>query len=121
MKDLHRDGATQPEVRCPVNARGRTGSDPLAQRIAAVHQIAVSLVGGPRGPRHPSRRSRRRPRVVDGDGGIHLTSSEVTVARQVLSEYQPAPGLFPTGHIPTRRDAVLAEYADVIERTVEQL
>ena len=55
--------------------------------------------------------------LADGPTEVH----KVTVARQVLSEYQPAPGLFPTGHIPTRRDAVLAEYADVIERTVEQL
>jgi acyl-CoA dehydrogenase len=55
--------------------------------------------------------------LADGPTEVH----KVTVARQVLSEYQPAPGLFPTAHIPTRRDAVLAEYADVIERTVEQL
>ena len=35
--------------------------------------------------------------LADGPTEVH----KVTVARQVLSEYQPAPGLFPTGHLPT--------------------
>ncbi|HEY1280089.1 MAG TPA: acyl-CoA dehydrogenase family protein [Acidimicrobiales bacterium] len=55
--------------------------------------------------------------LADGPTEVH----KVTLARQVLSEYTPTDGLFPTGHLPTRRDAVMARYADVIERHVEQL
>ena len=56
--------------------------------------------------------------LADGPTEVH----KVTVARQVLSEYQPAPGLFPTA--PPARPAATPcspAYADVIERTVEQL
>ena len=55
--------------------------------------------------------------LADGPTEVH----KVTVARQVLSEYQPAPGLFPTGHLPARRAEVMARYADVIEGVVQQL
>jgi acyl-CoA dehydrogenase len=55
--------------------------------------------------------------LADGPTEVH----KVTVARQVLSEYQPVDGLFPTGHIPTRRDAVIERYRDVIEKHVIQL
>ena len=37
----------------------------------------------------------------DGPSEIH----KVTVARQVLKDYQPAPGLWPSEHLPTRREA----------------
>jgi acyl-CoA dehydrogenase len=33
----------------------------------------------------------------------------------VLRGYQPAPGLFPTEHIPTRRAQARARYAAVLE------
>ncbi len=46
---------------------------------------------------------------------------KVTVARQVLSEHSPIESLFPTGHLPTRRDAAIARYRDVIEQHVVQL
>jgi len=55
--------------------------------------------------------------LADGPTDVH----KVTVARHVLSEYTPAEGLFPTAHLPTRRDEVLACHEDVIERQVEQL
>jgi acyl-CoA dehydrogenase len=55
--------------------------------------------------------------LADGPTEVH----KVTVARQVLSQYAPTDGLFPTGHLPTLRDAARARYADVIERHVTQL
>jgi acyl-CoA dehydrogenase len=55
--------------------------------------------------------------LADGPTEVH----KVTLARQVLSQYEPTEGLFPTGHLPTRRDEVMKRYADVIERHVEQL
>ena len=55
--------------------------------------------------------------LADGPTEVH----KVTVARQVLSEYKPTDGMFPTGHIPARREAAIARYRDVIERHVAQL
>ena len=55
--------------------------------------------------------------LADGPTEVH----KVTVARQVLSEYQPTDGLFPARHIPARREEAIARYRDVIERHVVQL
>jgi len=40
----------------------------------------------------------------DGPSEVHKT----TVARRVLKRYSPAPGLWPTQHLPTRRDEARA-------------
>jgi acyl-CoA dehydrogenase len=50
--------------------------------------------------------------LADGPTETH----KVVVARQVLKEYQPHPGLFPNGHLPTRRDAARQKYAEFLER-----
>jgi acyl-CoA dehydrogenase len=55
--------------------------------------------------------------LADGPTEVH----KVTVARQVLSEYRPTEGKFPTRHIPARREEAIARYRDVIERHVAQL
>ena len=55
--------------------------------------------------------------LADGPTEVH----KVTVARQLLSEHSPIESLFPTGHLPTRRDAAIARYRDVIEQHVVQL
>lgn len=47
----------------------------------------------------------RAARVYDGPDEVH----RVTVARQVLRGYSPAPGLWPTEHIPTRRAEALSQ------------
>jgi acyl-CoA dehydrogenase len=51
--------------------------------------------------------------IADGPTEVH----KVTVARQVLGRYSPAPGLFPTAHLPARKDAARAKYADLLERS----
>jgi acyl-CoA dehydrogenase len=46
---------------------------------------------------------------------------KVTVAKQVLRDHQPSPGLWPTQHLPTRREAALAKYAEQLEHEVGNL
>lgn len=48
--------------------------------------------------------------LADGPTEVHKT----TLARSLLRGVQPAPGLWPTEHIPAKRDAALAKYADVL-------
>jgi acyl-CoA dehydrogenase len=43
---------------------------------------------------------------------------KVTVARQILKNYQPAEGLFPTMHLPPRREEARKRFADLLEREV---
>jgi acyl-CoA dehydrogenase len=50
--------------------------------------------------------------LVDGPTEVH----KATVARQTLRSYQPAPGLFPTEHSPTRRAAARQRHAAELER-----
>jgi acyl-CoA dehydrogenase len=50
--------------------------------------------------------------LADGPTETH----KVVVARQVLKEYQPHEGLFPNGHLPTRRAAAREKYAAFLER-----
>ena len=55
--------------------------------------------------------------LADGPTEVH----KVTVARQVLKEYQPHQGLFPNGHIPTRRDAARQKLAAFLEHEAAEL
>ncbi len=50
--------------------------------------------------------------LADGPTEVH----KVTLARQVLSEYQPSEDLFPSYHLPRRRDAARERFADVLAR-----
>ncbi|MGH9098509.1 MAG: acyl-CoA dehydrogenase family protein, partial [Acidimicrobiales bacterium] len=52
--------------------------------------------------------------VVDGPTEVH----KVTVAREVLKGYQPAPGLWPTAHLPAQREAAREKLAAHIEHVV---
>jgi acyl-CoA dehydrogenase len=55
--------------------------------------------------------------LADGPTETH----KVVVARQVLKEYHPHDGLFPNGHLPTRREAARAKFADFLEHQVGNL
>jgi acyl-CoA dehydrogenase len=48
--------------------------------------------------------------LVDGPTEVHRG----TIARQLLKNYAPSPGLFPTGHLPPKREAARQRYADVL-------
>jgi acyl-CoA dehydrogenase len=52
--------------------------------------------------------------LADGPTEVH----KITVARQVLREYQATTDLFPTQHIPKLREAAIRKYAGRIEREV---
>jgi acyl-CoA dehydrogenase len=49
--------------------------------------------------------------VADGPTEVH----KVTVAKALLQQARPAPGLFPTEHIPTKRAAALARYGKTLQ------
>ncbi|BCK56625.1 acyl-CoA dehydrogenase family protein [Nocardia wallacei] len=52
--------------------------------------------------------------LADGPSEVHKT----TVARQVLRDYSPAAGLWPSEWIPAKREAALARYAEFLEHEV---
>jgi acyl-CoA dehydrogenase len=48
--------------------------------------------------------------VADGPTEVH----QVQVANALLKTAKPAPGVFPSEHIPTRTETALARYADLL-------
>jgi acyl-CoA dehydrogenase len=52
--------------------------------------------------------------IADGPTEVH----KLTVARQVLRQYQAVPGLWPSQHLPTLREAARAQYAERLEHAV---
>ncbi|MCH2171957.1 acyl-CoA dehydrogenase family protein [Myxococcota bacterium] len=48
--------------------------------------------------------------TVDGPSEVH----SVSVAKQVLRDYEPAPGLFPTSHLIPKIEAAREKYADLL-------
>jgi acyl-CoA dehydrogenase len=55
--------------------------------------------------------------IADGPTEVH----KLTIARQVLKQHQPVDTLFPSAHLPTRREAARAKLADVLEHSVGNL
>jgi acyl-CoA dehydrogenase len=55
--------------------------------------------------------------IADGPTEVH----KVTVARQVLREYKGVDGLFPSGHLPTRRAAARERFAHLLEAELGNL
>jgi acyl-CoA dehydrogenase len=54
--------------------------------------------------------------IADGPTEVH----KVAIARQVLKEYKPSEGLFPSAHLPPRVAAARAKFADLLEHEVAQ-
>ena len=52
--------------------------------------------------------------VVDGPTEVH----KITVAREVLKGYEPAPGLWPTAHLPAKREEAKKKLAEYLEHVV---
>jgi acyl-CoA dehydrogenase len=50
--------------------------------------------------------------VMDGVDEVH----KVTVARNVLKDYRPHPGLWPTEYFPAKREAAMKKYADLFAK-----
>ena len=55
--------------------------------------------------------------IADGPTEVH----KVTLATQLLKAYKPVDGLFPSEHLPTRREQARARYAALLEHEVAQL
>jgi acyl-CoA dehydrogenase len=55
--------------------------------------------------------------IADGPTEVH----KVTVARQVLRDYKPSDDLWPTEHVPRKREAARAKYAEYLEHEVGNL
>ncbi|HEY2508214.1 MAG TPA: acyl-CoA dehydrogenase family protein [Streptosporangiaceae bacterium] len=53
--------------------------------------------------------------IADGVDEVH----KVTVARNVLKEYEPHPGLWPTEYIPAKREEARKKYASLLESDSE--
>ena len=54
--------------------------------------------------------------IADGPTEVH----KITLARQLLKQVAPVATLFPSGHIPTRREAATAHIAERLEHAVAQ-
>jgi acyl-CoA dehydrogenase len=52
--------------------------------------------------------------IADGPTEVH----KITVARQVLKDYKAVDGLWPSGHLPARREAARARYAELLEHQI---
>ena len=52
--------------------------------------------------------------IADGPTEVH----KITLGTQLLKGYKPVDGLWPSGHIPTMRDAARARYAELVEHEV---
>ena len=49
--------------------------------------------------------------IADGPTEVH----KITIAKQALKDYEPAPGLFPSEHLPDRAAAARTRFARYIE------
>jgi len=52
--------------------------------------------------------------IADGPTEVH----KITLATQLLKQYQPVEGLWPSGHLPTLRAAAREKFADLLEHEV---
>jgi len=54
--------------------------------------------------------------IADGPTEVH----KVTLATQLLKDYKPVEGLWPSQHVPTRREQARARYADRLELEIAE-
>ena len=54
--------------------------------------------------------------IADGPTEVH----KITLATQLLKDYKPAEGMWPSGHLPTRREEARARFADRLEHAVAE-
>jgi len=96
-KDISAIKAAMPKVYHDVATRALQihGSLGMSNEMPFTQQVLSSLTMG----------------LVDGPTEVH----KVTVARQVLRDYEGTDGLFPTGHLPALKEKALAKYGDLLD------
>ena len=87
------------------------GAGVLHDVIDRALQIHGSLGYSTDMPLEAMYRFARAARFYDGPDEVHRES----VARQILREHEPAPGPYPSQHVPTRREAARAKFAELLE------
>ena len=55
--------------------------------------------------------------VADGPTEVH----KITLARQLLKGYEPVEGLWPSAHLPTRKEVARAQLAERLELAAAEL
>ena len=87
------------------------GAQVLHDVIDRAIQIHGSLGYSTDLPLEAMYRTARAARLVDGADEVHRES----VARQILRGYEPSAGIYPTEHLPTRREAAREKFAWLLE------
>jgi acyl-CoA dehydrogenase len=104
---MDRDGA--PAARVEIAMIKYYGAAVLYNVIDRAIQVCGSLGFSTDLPLEHMYRAARAARIYDGPDEVH----KVTVARQVLKRYKPVD--VPTEHVPTRRKAAEARFAEMLE------
>jgi acyl-CoA dehydrogenase len=110
MDQLHAQGRPYSDARVDIGLIKFWGTRVLYEVIDRAIQIHGALGFSADLPLESMYRHARASRLYDGPDEVH----KVTVARQVLRGYAPAP--VPTEHIPTRRSHAEAKFADLLEQ-----
>jgi acyl-CoA dehydrogenase len=62
-------------------------------------------------------RQARAARLYDGADEVHRQ----TVSRLILKDYRAPAGIYPTDHIPTRREAAQRKFAELLDQATANL
>ncbi|HEX3734291.1 MAG TPA: acyl-CoA dehydrogenase family protein [Solirubrobacterales bacterium] len=95
-----------PDARVEIGMIKYFGAEVLHNVIDRAIQVHGSLGYSADLPLEYMYRFGRGARIYDGPDEVHRQS----VARRILRQYGPAPGIFPSEHIPTRRQKAIEKY-----------
>jgi acyl-CoA dehydrogenase len=109
MDQLHEQGRHYSDARVEIGLIKFWGAKVLYNVIDRAIQVHGSLGYTTDLPLEGMYRAARAARIYDGPDEVH----KVTVARQVLKRYKASE--VPTEHVPTRRKAALAKFADYLD------
>ena len=110
MDQLHAEGRHYSDARVEIGTIKFWGARVLLEVIDRAIQIHGSLGYTTDLPLEQMYRMGRASRIYDGPDEVH----KVTVARQVLKRYRAAE--VPTEHVPTRRKAAEAKFAEYLDQ-----
>ncbi len=110
MDQLHAAGRHYADARVEIATIKWWGAKVLLEVIDRAIQINGSLGYTTDLPLEGMYRAARAARIYDGPDEVH----KVTVARQILKSYRPAE--VPTEHVPTRRKAAEAKFAEYLDQ-----